>query len=191
MSQSVSAFVPHTCALPGVVELLPKLHRDERGDFIKTHHAPSFAALGLPFVLAEEYVTTSRHGVVRGLHLQTPPFEHAKIVYCAAGEALDVVLDVRLGSPAFGQHARFTLSAERGNVLYIPPGLAHGFCVTGESATLVYKVSSIHAPDHDTGVRWDSAGIDWPSTAPIVSARDKALPSLAAFVSPFRYTAPK
>ncbi len=181
-------FEKRSCPLSGAYELLPSVLGDERGRFIKTYHEPAFAELGLPFVLAEEFLTTSQHGVIRGLHFQSPPHDHIKVVCCVVGEVLDVLLDLRVGSPTYGQHARFFLSAERSTVLYIPPGIAHGFCVTGPGdATLLYKVSTPYAPAHDTGIRWDSAGIDWPISAPTLSERDRALPALSKFISPFRF----
>ncbi len=102
----------------------------------------------------------------------------------------DAAVDLRRGSPAYGRHATFTLSAEQGNAVYLPAGLAHGFCVTSEEALLVYHVTTVHSPAHDTGVLWSSAGIDWPEPAPILSARDETFPALADFASPFIYEAP-
>lgn len=173
--------------LPGCVELRPRVHGDARGRFVKTFHQPSFTELGLDFSLAEVFVTTSGPGVLRGLHFQTPPHDQVKIVQCVAGTLWDVVLDLRAGSPTYGIHQATELSAAQGNVLYIPAGLAHGFCVPVGEATMIYMVSSAHSPDHDRGIRWDSAGIDWPVAEPLLSERDQALPALADFDTPFRY----
>ena len=113
----------------------------------------------------------------------------AKVVRAAeAGPAhLEGVDLLVVGSPTYGRFATFPLSAERPTILVIPPGLAHGFCVTGDHALLLYKVTTAYAPDHDTGIRWDSAGIPWPVTEPVISARDRGFVSLAEFASPFRY----
>lgn len=173
--------------LPGCVELWPRVQHDARGRFVKTFHQPGFDALGLNFVLAEEFVSTSKAGVLRGLHFQAPPHDHVKIVYCASGKAWDVVFDLRIGSPTYGRHQVTELDAERGNVLYIPAGLAHGFCVPDGEATMVYKVSAAHSPEHDLGIRWDTAGIAWPVADPILSERDRSFPALDGFDSPFRY----
>jgi dTDP-4-dehydrorhamnose 3,5-epimerase len=168
-------------SLAGAFVLRPTVHSDARGDFAKLYHAPYFDSLGLPFTLAESYVTHSHAGVLRGLHLQSPPHAHTKLVSCIAGRVFDVLLDLRADSPSYGAHECVTLDAAQGALIYIPPGIAHGFCTLDAPASLLYLVSSAHAPSHDTGVRWDSAGIDWPLATPLVSARDAALPALADF----------
>lgn len=180
----------HPCAIPGCFEVQPRAIDDERGRFVKVFHADAFAGLNLVTDFKEEYYSHSKKGVIRGLHFQTPPAGHEKLVYCTHGEVFDVVLDLRVGSPTFGQTATFMLSAERANYLYIPQGLAHGFCVTSESATLVYKVTSVYAPDSDHGVLWSSAPVDWPSANPIVSKRDAAFRAFYDFESPFIYEQP-
>ncbi len=123
--------------------------------------------------------------MLRGLHFQGPPAAHVKLVSCLHGEVVDVVLDLRRGSPTYGRHATIRLSAQAGNMVYVPVGLAHGFCTRSDPATLHYVVSSVHAPEHDRGIRWDSAGIAWPVEQPLVSPRDLALPGLPGFDSPF------
>jgi len=174
-------------ALPGCLLLQPRVLQDDRGSFVKPFTAQDFGALGLATQFAEQYYSHSRRGVVRGMHFQRPPAQHAKLVYCVHGAVFDVVLDLRAGSPAYGQAASFTLSAEEGNALYIPAGMAHGFCATSELATLVYNVTSAYAPEHDSGVRWDSIGVDWPVQAPLLSPRDLTFAALADFDSPFAY----
>jgi dTDP-4-dehydrorhamnose 3,5-epimerase len=176
--------------LPGCVELRPAVHRDARGSFVKVFHAEHFRALGLPTDWREEYWSESAAGVLRGLHFQTPPHAHDKLVYCTRGAVLDIALDLRRGSPTEGQHAQVELSARQGNALFLPAGTAHGFWVSDGPAVLVYKVTTTWAPEHDTGVRWDSAGIPWPDRAPLVSERDAALPRLADFASPFTFDSP-
>lgn len=179
--------------LPGCVEMQPIVRGDARGRFVKTVHADAFAEHGLRSDFVEQYYSVSDHGVVRGLHFQVPPFDHAKLVYCTDGDVFDVVVDLRKGSPTYGEHRTFTLSAKAATQLYIPAGLAHGFCVTSASATLVYNVTSVYAPDHDGGILWDSAGIDWPLDAlggmPELSERDQGFPALADFDSPFVFEA--
>jgi len=170
--------------LEGCFEILPRQIQDMRGVFIKTFHAPTYAELGLETEFVEEYFTTSCRGVLRGLHFQTPPADHAKLVYCISGAVFDAVLDLRAGSPGYGKCAHIELSAEKRNLLYIPRGLAHGF-VALTDCTMVYKVTSVHTPAQDAGIRWDSAGIPWPGLDFIVSDRDKAFPALADFESPF------
>ena len=174
-------------ALPGCLLLQPRVLEDARGSFVKPYQRDAFLALGLAPDFVEQYYSHSHRGVVRGMHFQRPPAQHDKLVYCVHGEVFDVVLDLRVGSPSYGQAASFILSAEQGNALYIPAGMAHGFCATSELATLVYNVTSIYAPEHDSGVRWDSIGIDWPAEAPLVSPRDAGFAALSDFDSPFLY----
>lgn len=171
--------------LAGCVELQPRVMDDARGRFVKVFHEEAFAQAGLATAFAEEYYSVSRQGVIRGLHFQLPPMDHVKMVYCVAGEVLDAVLDLRLGSPTYGEVALFSLSAEKANSIYIPKGMAHGFCALSPEAVMVYKVGSVYAPAHDAGILWSSAGIDWPVAQPILSERDTSFPALADFVSPF------
>lgn len=174
-------------AIPGCVEVQPPVMDDERGRFVKVFHSDAFAELGLATEFKEEYYSHSKLGVVRGMHFQTPPADHAKLVYCPHGEVFDVVLDLRVGSPTYGEVATFALSAAKGNYVYIPKGLAHGFCTVSDSATLVYKVTTMYAPANDSGVLWSSVPVEWPVTAPIVSTRDAGLTNFADFESPFVY----
>ena len=160
---------------------------DERGTIVKTFQRKWFFELGLCTDWREQYVSVSRERVIRGLHFQLPPHDHVKLVCCVAGSVLDVVLDLRRDSPTFGQHTCLTLCAKKGNMVYLSSGLAHGFLTLSDSATLVYNVSSEYEPTHDTGIRWDSAAIDWPEDSPILTERDKAFVSLAAFESPFTF----
>ncbi len=173
--------------IPDCFQVQPRIFADVRGRFVKVFHKEAFIELGLATDFVEEYYSSSNFGVVRGLHFQAPPVDHVKLIYCVQGEVFDVVLDLRVGSPTYGKISTFTLGADLGNYLYVPKGLAHGFCVTSEKATLVYKVSSVYSPQHDTGILWNSANIDWPTNTPLLSDRDLSLPRLAEFVSPFSY----
>lgn len=173
--------------LQGCFDVLPVVHRDARGSFVKTLHAPSFEEAGLESGFVEEYHSRSLRGVIRGLHLQLPPHEHAKLVSCVEGEIFDVAVDLRVGSPTEGEVLTRRLDADDAAALYLPPGLAHGFQALSDEAIVVYRVTSVHAPDHDAGIRWDSAGVDWPLDEAELSERDRALPALADFESPFRH----
>jgi len=177
-------------ALPGCVELMLPRSEDTRGGFLKLFHRGAFATLGLETDIAEVFCTTSRRHVIRGLHFQTPPHAHAKLVVCLDGAVQDVALDLRRGSPSYGRHATVELSASAGNALYLPMGFAHGFCALSEASTVLYLTSGEHAPEHDAGVAWDSAGIAWATDAPILSARDRAHPALADFDTPFTMAVP-
>jgi dTDP-4-dehydrorhamnose 3,5-epimerase len=172
-------------SIEGCLELRPKIMEDVRGQFIKIFNTNQYLAAGLEISFEEEYYSTSKKNVIRGMHFQRPPLDHVKIVYCTAGEVFDVVLDLRANSPTYGEVNTLFLSRKKANVVYIPKGVAHGFCATSEEATLVYKVSTVYAPELDGGVAWDSIGIEWPTRSPIISDRDKSFVSFANFISPF------
>lgn len=174
-------------SIPGCLELLPPLRSDARGWFLKIFNRNLFAQHGMATQYAEDYCTLSHPGVIRGMHFQTPPHQHDKLVCCLSGSVFDVILDLRRGSRTFGQHTHLELSAARANMVYIPAGLAHGFCCVDVPSLLLYKVTSVYSPTCDAGVRWDSAGIAWPISQPIISARDVALPPLSVFSTPFTY----
>lgn len=174
-------------AIPGCYQLFPLVNTDNRGRFVKTFHKDVFAKHGLVTEFAEEYYSISHRGVLRGMHFQTPPHDHFKLVYCLKGRVLDAIIDLRVGSPTYQQFESFELSAEQGNMLYIAPGIAHGFYTLTDEAIMQYKVTTVYTPQHDEGIRWDSAGIAWPDAAPILSARDCGFPALAEFQSPFRF----
>ena len=171
--------------IPGCFLLSPTVANDARGSFTKLFHRPLWRAFGMATEFAEEYVTHSHRHVLRGLHFQLPPMEHAKVVACLEGEVLDVALDLRRGSPTFGEHLTVRLSGAAGEAIYLPAGVAHGFLVTGSHALLYYKVTSVYSPAHDSGIRWNSAGIPWPVSDPVISERDQHLPAVKDFTSPF------
>jgi dTDP-4-dehydrorhamnose 3,5-epimerase len=173
--------------IPGCCVLQAKVLRDLRGSFVKTFHTPEFQRLGLRTDWREEYFSTSAKGVIRGMHFQTPPAAHAKMVFCLVGEVLDVILDLRAGSPTFGVAQAFNLSAENGRGLYVPTGCAHGFLSLSEVSGMYYKVTSVHAPDQDLGIAWDSFGFDWPIDRPVFSDRDSRHVALADFDTPFSF----
>lgn len=172
--------------LEGCLEVQLNPHRDARGLFLKTYHEGAFRELGLNAVWREEFISTSAKGVLRGMHFQIPPHQHTKYVVCLAGRVLDVALDLRTGSPTYGRSAAVELSAAAANGLFIPEGFAHGFLALEDASTLLYKVSSLHAPDHDRGLKWDSFGFQWPVKAPLLSPRDSKFEAFADFETPFR-----
>jgi dTDP-4-dehydrorhamnose 3,5-epimerase len=171
--------------LPGLQIIRPRIFQDARGSFVKTFHRDVFRELGLDFEPREEFFSTSAKGVLRGMHFQLPPAAHAKLVYCIVGSVLDVVLDLRKNSPAFGRSCVRELSAANREMFFIPVGFAHGFLALEDGATMVYQTSTVHSPTHDAGVRWDSLGFNWPVKAPVLSERDEKFPALRDFQSPF------
>lgn len=171
--------------LPGLKLLKPRIFSDPRGAFVKTYHEGLYHDLAIDFALREEFFSISSKNVLRGMHFQTPPHAHNKLVYCVAGSVLDVVVDLRKDQPTFGQSASFELSAANRHLLYIPVGFAHGFLANSDDACMVYKTDAVYAPENDTGIRWDSFGFQWPVESPIISDRDQAFEACAAFESPF------
>ncbi|MCF2584141.1 dTDP-4-dehydrorhamnose 3,5-epimerase [Mitsuokella multacida] len=173
--------------IPGCYELQPIIHKDARGCFVKFFHQTTFLEIGLPTDYKEEYYSISTKGVVRGLHFQIPPYDQDKIVFCPEGKVMDVAVDIRAGSPTYGKYYSFILDSNKGNMAFLPKGLAHGFCVLSESALMLYKVTSEYAPMYDMGILWNSAGIPWPVKKPILSRRDQDFVTLSQFESPFYY----
>lgn len=171
--------------LEGCFELKPVVRADVRGSFIKTFHEPSFKELGLITDFKEEFHTISFKDVIRGMHFQLPPEEHIKLVYCAEGKVMDVVLDLRKNSSTYGKFHIVELDSSKGNSLYIPIGLAHGFQVLADRSVVIYRTSTIFSAKCDTGILWSSCGIPWTCKNPILSEKDKNLPTLAEFESPF------
>lgn len=171
--------------LAGAFLVRPPLFTDSRGSFVKTFHRDLFKSFGVEPHFTEEFFSTSAKNVIRGMHFQTPPADHAKYVCCLVGAVRDVILDLRKGSPSYGQHYAVELSSENRQGFYIPTGFAHGFLSLTDEALMLYKTTTVHNPACDAGLRWDSLGYDWGVTDPIVSIRDSAFPTLADFKTPF------
>jgi dTDP-4-dehydrorhamnose 3,5-epimerase len=173
--------------LAGCFEMQLKVLEDIRGHFVKVFHTKEFAAHGLETNFVEEYYSVSSKNVIRGMHFQTPPMEHVKVVYCVQGSVLDVTVDLRIGSPTYGQNFVIELNSAKANSLYIPTGVAHGFCALSDQSIVVYKVSTIYSPCNDNGILWKSIELEWPTNKPILSARDQTFVPLGQFISPFKY----
>lgn len=171
--------------LAGAFLVEPALFTDQRGGFVKTYHAGSFRGFGVEPVFVEEFYSTSAKNVIRGMHFQTPPADHAKYVCCLRGAVRDVILDLRTASPTYGQHFSVELSAENHLGFYIPSGFAHGFLSLTDDSLMLYKTTSVHTPACDAGLRWDSFGYDWGVDNPIMSARDAAFGGLTELISAF------
>jgi len=171
--------------IPGCYEIFFKPLRDDRGFLVKTFHEDVFKANGLKTHFPEEYFSYSHKGVLRGLHFQTPPKDHFKLVNCVQGEVFDAVVDLRRGSPTYAKFETFELSARKSNMIYIPPGLAHGFYIMSKDAIVMYRVTTVYSPEHDVGLLWNSANIPWPNDNPVLSERDGKSIKLIDYVSPF------
>lgn len=170
--------------LPGCFLLQPKRLQDQRGCFVKTYHEGIYAALGINFYIREEFYSISHKNVLRGMHFQLPPHDHDKLVYCIRGVVRDVLLDLRQGAH-YGRVASAELTGESGQVVFIPKGIAHGFVALTDETLVVYKTSTMHAPEADYGIHWDSYGFNWGVDQPIISARDQQHVAFNNFVSPF------
>jgi dTDP-4-dehydrorhamnose 3,5-epimerase len=164
---------------------------DDRGDFLKLFHSDTFLDLGLETNFKESYITKSHENVLRGMHFQSPPFDHAKIVSCITGRVQDGLVDLRHGSPTCGQSISFELSENDGQILYIPKGIAHGFLSLMNDSRMWYLVSSVHNSACDLGIHHNSVNITWKNTQPerscIISQRDNDFPALSDFKSPFYF----
>ena len=171
--------------LEGCYELQPIVRGDKRGSFTKTFHVDSFRELGLATDFKEELRTISVKNVLRGLHFQTPPAEHVKVVYCAEGNVMDVAVDLRKSSPTYGKFHIVNLDSEKCNMLYIPVGFAHGFYTLSERVIMMYKMTSVYSPENDKGILWNSVFIPWPTKTPILSERDTKHIKFTEFDSPF------
>ncbi|HVB99257.1 MAG TPA: dTDP-4-dehydrorhamnose 3,5-epimerase [Candidatus Dormibacteraeota bacterium] len=167
-------------ALPGVLIIEPEIRRDSRGFFLETYHRAKFSDLGINDQFVQDNHSRSERGTLRGLHYQLR-HPQAKICRVVEGEALDVAVDIRLGSPTFGQWVAVVLSAEKQNQIYIPRGFAHGFLAKSPSVQFLYKCSEFYRQDDDYGVLWNDAGlaIAWGEAEPLLSERDRRFPPLA------------
>jgi dTDP-4-dehydrorhamnose 3,5-epimerase len=167
-------------ALPGVVILEPRVFGDERGFFMETYNEKMFAGIGITEAFVQDNHSRSQRNVVRGLHYQTPN-PQGKLLRCSAGNLFDVVVDIRRGSPHFGRWIGVELTAENKRILWVPPGFAHGFCVTSEWGELIYKCTTLWDLPNDRGIAWNDPdlGIAWPlSGEAIVSPKDRIAPRL-------------
>ncbi len=159
--------------------------RDERGSFCKPYHRDDFLKNGIDFTITEQFYSVSAKNVLRGMHFQLPPKATAKLITCLEGKVFDVVVDLRKSSPTF--MAVFSVELKEGDskMLYIPEGLAHGFCSLEDNSTLLYLCSEVYSPEHDSGVKWDSVNINWPVNDPLISERDQGLVRFENFDNPF------
>ena len=166
--------------LPGCLVIEPAVHGDTRGFFYESFHAEKFAQAGLDLKFVQTNVSRSAQGVLRGLHYQWP-HSQGKLVSVLEGEVYDVAVDIRRGSPTFGQWAAAVLSADNKRHFWVPEGFAHGFAVLSEQASFVYQCTALYDREADAGIRWNDAqiGVDWPLAQPSLSDKDQRAPFLA------------
>jgi dTDP-4-dehydrorhamnose 3,5-epimerase len=166
-------------SIRGLVELTPRIFKDERGLFFESYNEGLFRELGLPTNFVQDNQSFSVKGVVRGLHFQNAPFAQGKLVRVISGRVLDVAVDIRPESPTFGKHEVFELRSDVNNMAYVPEGFAHGF-VALEDSVFSYKCTNIYNKESESGLLWNDPelGIDWGVSNPIVSEKDVILPTL-------------
>ena len=168
--------------IPGVVMLEPRVCGDERGYFYESYNKALFAEQGIPLEFVQDNHVSSARGIIRGLHYQKDPMAQAKLVRVVRGAIFDVAVDIRKGSPTFGQYAAATLSAENRRMIFVPAGFAHGYCSLEDNSEVLYKVSGLYSPLDEAGIIWNDpeVGIQWPklNVDYKLSPKDLALPQL-------------
>ena len=179
-------------ALPGVLIIEPRVFGDERGYFFESFNAKDFLQqTGIDVTFVQDNESKSRYGVLRGLHLQLPPYTQSKLVRVVKGRVMDVVVDIRKGSPTYGQHVTCELTEQNHRQFFAPKGMAHGFVVLSEEAVFQYKCDDFYHPEAEGGIAWDDPdiAIDWliPHTDVLLSEKDKHHPLLRDFHSPFTF----
>lgn len=168
--------------MPGLFVIQPKVFNDQRGFFLETFQADKLKSIGLEYRFVQDNHSRSRRGVLRGLHFQIN-YPQGKLVYVPRGEVFDVAVDLRDGSPTFGQVYSTCLNDENHLMLFVPPGMAHGFCVVSETVDFFYKCTDFYHPEDEGGIVWNDPelAIPWPIEQPVISAKDLKLPSFADY----------
>ncbi len=174
-------------SISGLKILEPRIFEDNRGKFIKTFNNDFFKENNLEIEIKETYYSLSQKDVIRGMHFQTPPMEHIKLVYVPFGKILDVVLDIRKNSPTYGKYFSIELSSENAKVLIIPKGLAHGFKSLEDDTNVTYMQTTVYSPENDMGIRYDSFGFNWDCNNPKISHRDLLFKSFEEYDSAFLF----
>lgn len=171
--------------LQGLYIIKPKIFKDKRGEFVKTFSENNFSNIEKNIKFKEHFFSISNKNVLRGMHFQNPPEDHAKLVFVTRGSILDAVLDIRKKSPTYGKYFSIKLSEKNYKIIYIPRGFAHGFLSLEDKTCVNYLQTSVHSPEHDKGVKYNSFKMDWGIKNPIISERDNGFPSLRNLKSLF------
>ncbi len=175
--------------IPDLVEIEPQIFGDARGYFFEPYNQEKFHAAGITADFVQDNQSLSNKGVLRGLHFQNPPFAQGKLVRVISGAVLDVALDIRIGSPTYGQHYKVLLTAENKKSFWVPPGFAHGFLTLKDNTIFSYKCTNLYNKEAEGSVHWNdpALGIDWEVENPLLSEKDKEAPSFAELKSKFNY----
>ena len=171
--------------IKGAFILLGQFKEDDRGGFCKLYNEDIFKLNNLDFEHKEVYYNCSNQNVIRGMHFQTPPYDHKKLIKCISGRILDVILDIRKESPTYLKYDMIKLNENDGKSIFLPKGIAHGFLSLEDNTIVLYNVSTVYNSNYDKGILWNSFGFDWPSNNPILSKRDQDLQHINEFKSPF------
>lgn len=173
--------------IEGLVLVIPRVFKDQRGFFMELYNSASFKACGIEAEFLQDNMSFSGKGTLRGLHYQAPPFAQGKLVSVIQGCVLDVVVDIRKNSATYGKHLSFELNDETRHMLYVPPGFAHGFSVLSETALFHYKCTNVYDKASEGGLLWNDPelNIDWKVESAIISDKDQVLPVLRDLKSPF------
>ena len=176
-------------SIPDLILIKPEIFPDNRGYFMETYKRSDFRKAGINDLFVQDYHSYSIKGVIRGLHYQLNPMAQGKLVRCIKGQIFDVAVDIRQGSPTYGQWVSIYLSEETGSFLYIPEGFAHGLCSLSEDVHIFSKVTKEYAPEYDFGIIWNDPEINitWPIDNPIISSKDADLPHFSDAPNNFEY----
>ncbi len=183
-----------TTQIPGLLIITPRVFRDPRGFFLESYNQETLRANGIDTVFVQDNHSQSTRNTLRGLHFQLPPAAQVKLVRVVRGAIWDVAVDIRAGSPTFGQWHGVELSADNFRQFYIPAGFAHGFCVLSDEAEVLYKASDVYNAKLESGILWNdpALAVAWPVAEPLLSDRDRRAGGLAAYLAgtPFRFAEP-
>lgn len=176
-----------TTPIEGLLIIEPQVFTDPRGYFYESYNKEKFVAAGINLEFVQDNQSLSQKRIVRGLHFQAPPFAQGKLVRVIQGSVMDVAVDIRKNSPTYGQHFSIVLSAENRNMFFIPPGFAHGFETLEDNTIFLYKCTDVYNKESEGGLLWNDAelGIKWQCNDPLISDKDKILPTLNDLISPY------
>lgn len=176
-----------TTPIEGLLIIEPQIFNDPRGYFYESYNKEKMYAAGIDIEFVQDNQSLSQKGIVRGLHFQAAPYAQAKLVRVIQGAVMDVAVDIRKNSPTYGQHFAIELSAENKTMFFIPPGFAHGFETLTDNTLFLYKCSNLYNKESEGGLLWndEQLNIQWQTKNPLVSDKDKVLPALNNFISPF------
>jgi dTDP-4-dehydrorhamnose 3,5-epimerase len=176
-----------TTPIEGLLIIQPQIFEDPRGYFYESYNKQKFTEAGIDFEFIQDNQSLSQKGIIRGLHFQAPPFEQGKLVRVIQGAVNDVVVDIRKNSKTFGQHFSINLTAENRTMFFIPPGFAHGFETLEDDTVFLYKCTNVYNKESEGGLLWNDPflNISWQNNDPLISDKDKILPTFENLISPF------